>query len=257
MSLNPQLKDWQGRVAWIVGASSGIGRATAHALHQRGAIVAVSARNEAALRRFVDEHPGSLALALDVSDPRQVKDALAQISALHGRLDLAMYCVGHFKALRATAFDLNEMLKHQSINYVGALHWLDAILPIMLAAGRGHISLVSSVAGYRGLPNSLAYGPTKAALQHLADALYLDLHEQGLGVSVINPGFVATPLTAQNEFPMPALMTPESAAQCILRGWGRGDFEIHFPKRFTYWLKTLSHLNHTLYFAAVRRATGV
>jgi short-subunit dehydrogenase len=112
---------------------------------------------------------------------------------------------------------------------------------------------VGSVAGYRGLPKSLAYGPTKAALINLAEALYLDLRPQGVGVSLISPGFVDTPLTAQNQFKMPALISPQQAAQAILRGWAHGDFEIHFPKRFTLWLKALQLLPYSLFFAATRR----
>ena len=112
------------------------------------------------------------------------------------------------------------------------------------------------MAGYRGLPKSLAYGPTKAALTHLAEVLYLDLAPLKLGVSVINPGFVATPLTAHNDFRMPALITPDVAAQAILAGWARGSFEIHFPKRFTLWLKGLRHLGYGAYFAAVRSGVG-
>ena len=260
MPLNPRIDDWRGRVCWLLGASTGIGRATAEALHARGATVVVSARNAAALDDFVRNHPGSHALVLDAADPAAVRDAAQQVLALGGpagRIDLAMYCAGHYKALRATGFDLAEMLRHQQINYVGALHLLDAVLPTLLRQGSGHLSLVSSVAGYRGLPNSLAYGPTKAALIHLAEALYLDLSEQGIGVSVINPGFVETPLTAGNEFKMPALITPQEAARHIIKGWAAGDFEIHFPKRFTLWLKALRHLGYGLYFKAVRRATGL
>jgi short-subunit dehydrogenase len=130
-------------------------------------------------------------------------------------------------------------------------------LPIVLAQGHGHISLVSSVAGWRGLPNGLAYGPTKAALTHLAETLYLDLQDCGVGVSVINPGFVATPLTAQNNFTMPALITPEQAATAMLKGWAQGAFDIHFPKRFTLWLKLLRVLPYRSYFALVRRLTGL
>ena len=136
------------------------------------------------------------------------------------------------------------------------------MLPQLLrqaAAGQGgHISLVSSVAGYRGLPQALAYGPTKAALINLAEMLYLDLQPLGLGVSVINPGFVETPLTAQNAFHMPALITPEQAARGHRRRAGRaGEFEIHFPKRFTRWLKALRHLGYGAYFPLVRRSTGL
>jgi NAD(P)-dependent dehydrogenase (short-subunit alcohol dehydrogenase family) len=137
------------------------------------------------------------------------------------------------------------------------LRVLGASLPILLQQGFGHISLVSSVAGWRGLPNGLAYGPTKAAMTNLAETLYMDLQDRGIGVSLISPGFVATPLTAQNNFQMPALLTPEQAAQAILKGWSQGAFDIHFPKRFTLWLKMLRLLPYRLYFALVRRFTGL
>ena len=114
---------------------------------------------------------------------------------------------------------------------------------------------MGSVAGYRGLPNSLAYGPTKAALINLTETLYLDLRSKGLGVSIINPGFVQTPLTAANEFPMPALLTPEQAAQAILQGWAKGAFEIHFPKRFTLWLKAMRIMPNRLFFQLAGRLT--
>ncbi len=256
MSLNTPIDNWQGRVVWLIGASTGIGEATARALHARGAQVVVSARSAQALSHFTAQHPGSIALPLDVTDRAGVAQAADALMHITGRLDLVMYSAGHYKAMRATAFDLDEALRHQRINVEGALHVLDVVLPILVRQGHGHISLVASVAGYRGLPQALAYGPTKASLQHLADTLYLDLHEQGIGVSVINPGFVATPLTAQNPFEMPALLTPDQAAQAILAGWEKGHFEIHFPKRFTWWLKLMSHLPHTLYFALVRRATA-
>ncbi len=261
MALNPRMDNWSGKTAWLVGASTGIGRATAHALHAAGARVIVSARNRDALDAFVAAHPRSDAIALDATDRDAMHDAAARIVSVHGRIDLAMYCAGTYAAMRATAFDLDIALRHVQVNYEGALFMLDAVLPQLLAQGRtgqgGHVSLVSSVAGFRGLPQSLAYGPTKAALINLAETLYLDLEPLGLGVSVVNPGFVETPLTAGNEFRMPALITPEQAASEILRGWRRGEFEIHFPKRFTLWLKALRHLAYGPYFAAVRRSTGL
>ncbi len=257
MPLNPAFTDWTDRTVWLVGASTGIGRATAELLHQRGARVVVSARNAAALQAFEAQHAGSLGLALDATDRAAMTGAARRIVERFGRIDLAVYCAGHYKAMRATEFDLDEMLRHDKVNYVGALHMLDAVLPVLLRQKAGHISLVSSVAGYRGLPNSLAYGPTKAALINLAQTLYLDLHPLGIGASVINPGFVETPLTSQNEFAMPALITPEQAAQEMLKGWEAGEFEIHFPKRFTLWLKALSHVGDWLYFKAIRRATGL
>ena len=250
--LNPPIVDWGGKTVWIVGASSGIGQATATALHSQGARVVVSARNAKSLATFVDAHTGSLALALDVTQRQAVQAAAAQLLA-QGPLDCVMYCAGHYTAMRADALDVADMERHFEVNYLGALYVLDAVLPALLARGSGNISLVGSVAGYRGLPNSLAYGPTKAALINLAETLYLDLRGKGLGVSIINPGFVQTPLTADNDFDMPALLTPEQAARAILKGWGQGAFVIHFPKRFTLWLKALRLMPNRLYFQLVRR----
>jgi NAD(P)-dependent dehydrogenase (short-subunit alcohol dehydrogenase family) len=248
MSYNPPFTDWHGKSVWLVGASSGIGRATAHALHAQGAKVFVSARNQAALAVFAAEHPGAVALALDAGDAASVK-AAAQAVLGAGPLDLVLYCAGYYKEMRATEFDMKVMLQHQQVNYVGALYVLDAVLPHFVKRQAGHISLVSSVAGYRGLPKSLAYGPTKAALINLAETLYVDLQ--------ICPGFVETPLTAQNQFTMPGLITPEQAAEAILQGWQHGQFEIHFPKRFTLLMKALSLLPHALYFPVIRKFTGL
>ena len=260
MSLNPPLRDWRGRRAWLIGASSGIGRATAAALHARGAQVIVSARSGDALNAFVAQHPGSMAMPMDTAEPEQVQAAAAQVLA-GGAPDLVCYCAGYYRDMRATDFDLAVMLRHEHINYNGVLHVLAAVLPPMLTAAQagrpGHISVISSVAGFRGLPKSLAYGPTKAALINLAEALYLDLHDLGMGVSVINPGFVATPLTAGNDFTMPALISPEAAAAAIVQGWERGHFDIHFPKRFTRVMKLLRVLPYRWYFPAVRRFTGL
>ena len=254
--LNPPLSQWQGRTVWLVGASSGIGRALAEALHAAGARVAVSARNAQALEALAGAQPGTRVLPLDVADAAAVRQA-AQALEADGGIDCIVYCAGYYKPVRATDFDLGEMLRHEQVNYVGALHVLDAVLPGLLARGAGHVSLISSVAGFRGLPRSLAYGPTKAALINLAETLYIDLRDRGIGVSVINPGFVETPLTAQNNFPMPALMTPRDAAAAILQGWARGRFEIHFPRRFTLWLKLCRVLPFRLHQALVRRLTGL
>ena len=254
MSFNPSLTDWRGKTVWLVGASSGIGRATAHALHARGAKVFVSARSQQGLDDFAAQHAGAVALPLDVSDSAAVK-AAAQSIFDSGPLDLMLYCAGYYKDMRATEFDLKEMLRHQQVNYVGALHALDAVLAHFIARRAGHISLISSVAGYRGLPKSLAYGPTKAALINLAETLYVDLQDSHVSVSLICPGFVETPLTAQNKFTMPGLIQPAQAAEAILHGWAQGAFEIHFPKRFTLLMKALSLLPAALYFPVIRKLT--
>ena len=258
--LNQPIQNWQGRRVWLVGASSGIGLACAKALNAAGANVIVSAREVGALTEWAETCnkeglPVEL-MALDVTDALQVKYVARQV-ATGGPLDFVLYCAGHYRAQRATEFDLKDMLRHQDVNYNGMLRVLDAVLPMFLQQGCGHISLVSSVAGWRGLPNGLAYGPTKAAMTHLAETLYMDLQDIGIGVSVINPGFVATPLTAQNNFQMPALISPEEAAKAMLAGWSEGLFDIHFPKRFTAWLKLLRLLPYRVYFALVRRFTGL
>lgn len=254
--LNPPLAPWSGRRVWLVGASTGIGEAVALALHAAGATVFASARSSDALQALAARCPGMAAVPLDATDAQRVRAAAGAIFQ-QGPLDLVVYCAGYYKAQRATAFDLQEMVRHQEVNYVGALHMLDAVLPALLAQGHGHVSLVGSVAGYRGLPEALGYGPTKAALISLAQTLYLDLRPRGLGVSIVNPGFVRTPLTAQNEFNMPALIEPEEAASAMLQGWARGDFEIHFPRRFSVALKLLGLLPFRLYQSLIHRATGL
>jgi len=259
---NPPITGWRGQRVWVVGASSGIGLATAQALIERGASVQVSARSAAALQQLVTQHtrtgepPQVQAWPLDVTDPAAVA-ATAHAILAQGPLDLVLYCAGHYREMRATHLDLADLQQHLAINYTGALNVLAAVLPALLARGAGHVSLISSVAGFRGLPKSLAYGPTKAALTHLAETLYLDLQPLGIGVSVVHPGFVETPLTAQNNFAMPALITPEQAALAMLSGWATGAFDIHYPKRFTRWMKLLRLLPYRAYFAAVRRFTGL
>ncbi len=254
--MNTPLTDWHNKSVWLIGASSGIGLATAKALHAKGARVVVSARKADLLQTFVDAHPGAQAVVLDVSDASAIEQATQYVQEQQG-LDVVIYCAGYYKPLRAVNYSLDEMQRHLEVNYLGALRVLDAVIPRLLVQAHGHISLVASVAGYRGLPMSLAYGPTKAALIHLAEALYLDLSPYGIGVSLINPGFVETPLTAQNTFEMPALISPEQAASAMLRGWAKGVFEIHYPKRFTLWLKFMRLLPYRIYFALVRRFTGL
>lgn len=260
MSLNPRITDWQGQRVWMIGASSGIGRAVASLLYDRGAKVYVSARQEESLNAFVHDHPGSEAMTLDVTDIDAVTRAAQALTGTQP-LDLVFYSVGHYRPVSATALDLDQLVLHQRVNVTGAFHVLSAVLPGLLQAAKDgrtpQLSLVSSVAGWQGLPQSLAYGPTKAALINLAENLFLDLRPHGVGVSLINPGFVDTPLTAQNQFAMPALITPEQAAQQIVKGWERGQFEIHFPKRFTGVLKLVRLLPYRWYFPLVHRFTGL
>lgn len=249
---NPPLRVWPGQTVWIIGASSGIGAALAQALLAAGARVVVSARQVSALQALAQGHAHCRALALDVTDADAVGRAASALLA-QGALDCVVYCAADYTPMRAQTLDVAVMRRHMAVNYLGALAVLDAVLPSFRARGRGHLCLIGSVAGYVGLPNSLAYGPTKAALINLAEALYVDLHPTGLGVSIVNPGFVQTPLTAQNDFHMPALLTPAQAAQAIVQGWARGQFEIHFPRRFTLWLKLLRCLPYRLSLPLLQR----
>lgn len=259
--MNPPINSWQGRVVWVVGGSTGIGQAVAETLVQQGAHVVVSARTLAPLEAFVETNGSAVAsaIALDVTNPQSCNDAAQAIWQRHGQVDLVLFAAGTYKALRATEFDLQVMTQHLQVNVQGAYNVLAAIMPKLMvqanAGHSGHISLISSVAGWSGLPNSLAYGPTKAALTHLGEVLYLDLAKTGLGVSVVHPGFVATPLTAQNDFHMPALITPHAAAQAMLKGWAQGEFDIHYPKRFTLWLKLIRLLPYRVAQALILKAT--
>lgn len=257
MPLNPRIATWPDRRVWLIGASTGIGAALARALLARGARVAVSARSAGRLRALIAGRGEGLPIPLDVTKPDEFGAAHERIVRAWGGLDLAVYLAGTYQPTRAWELTVERARAHVEANLMGAFNMLPAVLPEMLARGSGGIALVSSVAGYRGLPQSLCYGPTKAALINLAEALYLDLAPKGIGVYLINPGFVETPMTAQNAFRMPALIAPETAAAEILKGLERGEFETHFPKRFTGWMKALRQLPYAAYFPAVRRFTGL
>jgi len=257
--LNPRITRWQDRRVWIVGASSGIGAALARELLARGARVALSARREEPLRELAGPALGegrALVQPLDVLDASAVRAAhQAVLEQWHG-IDLVVWVAGTYQSMRAFDFDLAAARRIMQVNVDGLLNGLACVLPMLISQRAGAIGIVSSVAGYGGLPRALVYGPSKAALNNLAQSLYLDLHPIGVGVHLINPGFVETPLTDLNDFEMPALMPVDAAARRMIEGFERGHFEIHFPRRFTLALKLLSLLPHRLYFALVGRITG-
>lgn len=268
--LNAPIREWSERRVWIVGASSGIGEALALELARRGARLALSARGrerleavcaacDAAARpaHHTDPPAPALALALDLSRVDELERARDQLLAAWGGVDLVVFNAGTYRPLRAWELSAQAVRETLETNLVGTMSATAAVLPTLLAQGHGAIALVGSVAGYGGLPKATVYGPSKAALINFAEVLHLDLSQRGIGVFLIDPGFVATPLTAQNDFAMPALQTPAQAADAIVDGFARGDFEIHFPKRFTRVLKLLQLLPRRLYFALIRRATGL
>lgn len=252
MAGNPRIKDWSGKRVWLLGASTGIGAALAQALAARGARLALSGRRAEALVALAI--PGARCLPCDVTDAAALAAATTELCHEWGGIDLVVYLAGDYVPMGADNFDLAAAERLIEVNFNGALRLTAAVLPELHPGGG--IAFVASVAGYRGLPKALAYGPGKAALIHFAECLHLDLAPRGIGVWAINPGFVATRLTAQNDFAMPALLTPEAAAQATLDGLAGGAFEIHYPKRFTRVLKLLSLLPYRWYFPLIRRFTG-
>lgn len=242
---------------WVIGASTGIGAETARLLLQRGARVALSARNLATLQEVSGGHQHALPLALDITDHATVMAARDVIIDQWQGIDHVLIVAGGYNEMRADSFDLDAANKLVDLNVRGVLNCLDAVLPMLIEHGRGSLGIVSSVAGYSGLPKALIYGATKAALINLAESLFLDLRPRGVGVYLINPGFVETPLTAGNDFPMPALVSASFAAKQIVQGMERGRFHIHFPGRFTNWLRLGRLLPYRLYFWLIHKATGL
>jgi short-subunit dehydrogenase len=257
VSLNPRIGSFAGRRVWVIGASYGIGAEIARELLARGARVALSARKRDLLAQVAGDAHDALIAELDITDRESIGRAARAIEARWGGYDLALIVAGTHLAMRAQTWDLASAKQLLDVNLIGVLNCLDAIIPTLLQQRSGGVGIVSSMAGYFGLPKSLIYGASKAALINLAESLYGDLHPDGISVYLINPGFVDTPLTQKNDFSMPALMTADAAARATLDGIAAGRFEIHYPKRFTAWFKLLRMLPYRLQFAAVRRVTGL
>jgi NAD(P)-dependent dehydrogenase (short-subunit alcohol dehydrogenase family) len=253
--LNPPIRSFKGLRVWVVGASTGIGAATAKRLLALGATVAVSARTASALEAKFGS--SAVVLPLDVTDADATRIAAERLVAAWGSIDLVLAVAGTYKAMRAWDIDLPEVGRIIDVNLAGVMNLFAAVQPTLMKQGAGGFGIVASVAGYGGLPNSLAYGATKAACINLAESLYMDLNKRGLAVYLIAPGFVETPLTAKNEFPMPFLISADQAAGEILTGLARGDFEIHFPRTFSRLLKAINLLPYRMYFWCVRRFTGL
>ncbi len=255
--MNPKIKSWEGKRVWVIGASTGIGAATATRLHDVGARVAFSARNGDALRSLTAGMVRALVMPLDVLDRASVADAARQIVFAFGGIDLVLVVAGGYNEMRADQIDLDAANAMIDLNLRGAFNCLDVVLPQLLRQGSGGIGLVASVAGYGGLPKALAYGATKAALINLSESLYLDLRPRGIAVYQINPGFVATPLTANNDFKMPGLMTAQAAAFAFIEGLERGHFHIHFPLGFSNAMRIARLLPYRAYFWLIHKVTGL
>lgn len=241
---------------WIIGASSGIGKAVAERFADSGIKVAISARSEDKLKALQEQYPDAMSVwPLDVLDAAALADTAEKIDAQFGGLGAMMYCAAAWDPTKEQDVDPGRFQKNIDVNIMGAVRTLAAIGPKMEARGNGRLAIISSVAGYRGLPNAAEYGTTKAALIHLCESLKFKYDRSGVIMQVITPGFVETPLTDKNDFPMPFLISAEKAAAYICDGMRRRSFEITFPKRFTYQLKLLRMLPHWLYFSLISKAT--
>lgn len=243
-----------GKLAWITGASSGIGRAVALKLAQQGYRVAVSARSSDKLMALQAQMPDRIfAFPLDVTDRTAASSVASAIRASLGPIDLAIFSAGSYKRDSVQNFDSGVFAETLNLNVIGTAHTLEAVIPDMIARKHGEICVVASVAGYVGLPGGGFYGATKAALNNLCEALYPELEREGVRMRVINPGFVDTPLTEKNDFPMPFLITVDEAAQTIVDGLKTNKFEIIFPWKMALAIKFLHALPHSLRFALTRR----
>lgn len=244
-------------VAWVTGASSGIGRVTALKLAAEGWTVAASARSAADLASLAAEGNGRIhAVPLDVTDAQAAAEAVARIETDIGPIALALLNAGIYLPVRGEDLSVDDFDRSFDVNLKGTVHCLLPVIDRMKVRRSGQIAIVSSVAGYGGLPTSAAYGATKAGLFNLAASLKFDLDKLGILIQVVSPGFVDTPATKKNPFPMPFLMPVEAAADRLVAGLKRGGYEITFPRRFTYGLKLINLLPHALYFPVVRRFTG-
>jgi NAD(P)-dependent dehydrogenase (short-subunit alcohol dehydrogenase family) len=247
-------------VVWISGASSGIGRALALKLAGEGYKVAVTARSHDKLVELQSEASGLagsiVVLDGDVTDAEDMEHIMASIEYEHGALAMAILNAGVYLPVHAENMDRADFEKSFAVNLSGVINCMLPAVRHMKAKGQGQIAIVSSVTGYGGLPTSAAYGATKAALINMAESLKFDLDKMGIRIQLISPGFVDTPATRKNEFPMPSLVSPEDAAVQIAAGLKSQVFEITFPKRFTYMLKLLRLLPYGAYFWAINRSTG-
>lgn len=245
------------RTIWLIGASSGIGAELAASLARRGARLAISARSEDQLAQVTERASAvgraPLVWPLDVTEDGALPLAADAIRAELGPIDALIYGAAYWKITDVRAFDPAEVERHIAVNYVGLVRAVGAVLDEMLARRSGTIAGISSIAGYAGFPRAEAYGSTKAAVIAFLQSLRMDLASSGIDVVTVSPGFVDTPLTSENEFPMPFMISPREAAERIASGLLAGDAEIHFPKRASIGLKLLTALPRPVFEAVTRR----
>ncbi|PKR57977.1 SDR family NAD(P)-dependent oxidoreductase [Thalassospira lohafexi] len=246
------------KTIWIIGASAGIGATLAEKFQNSPTDsdqkVIVSARNADSLQKLADGKPDMKAVPLDITDIDAVKAAVEAIEDEFGLPDLVVLAAGIYSPMAVDAFSAATIRDHVETNYMGIVNCLEPLLAKMRARKSGEIAVMASVAGYRGLPNAGAYGPTKAALINLCETLHAELEGSGVLLRLVNPGFVKTRLTEKNDFDMPHLQTPQQAADFMYRELcENNDFEIAFPPAFVRQLKLARILPYRMYFKLMRK----
>ncbi len=240
----------RGQRWWLIGASEGLGRALAHAMADQGVQLILSGRDAARLQDLASTLPGAESLVMDVTDDASVH-AAAEVA---GAVDGVIYLAGAYWPMRAQDWDTARALAMIDVNLAGAVRVTGAILPAMLARGRGHLVLTGSLAAYRGLPGAIGYGASKAGLMNLAQSLQADLHATGVTVQLVNPGFIRTRLTDLNDFSMPFLMEPDQAARHMLRAIRTRRGTTAFPTLFSWLFRAGRLLPDTLWHRLFARA---
>ena len=239
---------------WITGASSGIGKALAEKFVSEGWKIAVSARRKEILDEMA-KNENIFSYPLDVTNQDQIRSVFSEIINDFGNLDLCVFSSGTYDPKLEQEINLKQNKFIMETNFFGVLYCIKSVEKYFKDKKDGHISIVSSIAAYRGLPNSSGYGPSKAALTNLAESLYFDFKKHNVRISLISPGFIKTPLTDKNEFPMPFIKSPKFAAEKIFNGLTKSKaFEIHFPKALTLLLKFLRVLPYRLYLFLIDKS---
>ena len=244
------------KVIWITGASTGIGKALAIKFSKNGWNVAISARRLELLEEISKQNENIFSFPLDVTNKDECNKVFSEIKNKFGQIDLCIFSTGTWDPKKEKEIDVEQIENVMKVNFFGTVNSIKSVEKYFKELGKGHISIVSSIAGYRGLPNSTGYGPSKSALNNLTESLYFDFKKYGVRVSLISPGFIKTPMTDKNDFKMPFLKTTEYAADKIYNGLvNTNAFEIHFPKQLTIVLKILKILPNWLYLKLVGKLT--
>jgi len=243
------------KVIWITGASTGIGKATALKFASKGWVVAASARREDLLDEMNKMNSNIYSFPLDVTNEENCKKTSEKIIEKFGNIDLCIFSTGIHDPASEKEFNSKMIRKIMEVNFFGTMNSINSIYNFFKNKKKGHICIVSSVAGYRGLPAAGAYCSSKAALTSFSESLYFDLYRHNVKVSLVSPGFIKTPMTDKNSFYMPMLKTAEYAAEKIYNGLiNKNSFEIHFPKLFTYLMKFIQFLPSSVYFGVQKLA---